>query len=239
MYNDWTIISIVLVVVAYCIANFIYKRTTYAHITHKSLLKMFFDAGSRGEFNIYRALAFLEKKGGRFLFNVYLPYKDGTTEIDVLLFCSSGLYVFESKNYSGWIFGSADSRMWTQSLPRGKGRSSHKEKFLNPIFQNALHLRQLKTFCASEDLSCYSFIVFSDDCTFKSQIDTVPPVYVCHTGELVDVFRKTHQASTVHLTEERIQILYDLLYPRSQCTEQEKQAHIDFLNECHSDHDSK
>lgn len=239
MYKGWIAISIVVVVAAYCIADFIYKRTTYAHITHISLLQMLFDAGNRGEFNIFQELSFLEKKGGRFLFNVYLPYKDGTTEIDVLLLYSSGVYVFESKNYSGWIFGSADSRMWTQSLPQGKGRSSHKEKFLNPIFQNALHLRQLKTFCESDDLSCYSFVVFSDGCTLKSQIDAVPPVYVCHTGELVDVFIRTHQASTVHLTEERIQTLYDLLYPRSQCTEQEKQMHIDFLNQRHFDHDSK
>ena len=39
-----------------------------------------------------------------------------------------GIFVFESKNYSGWIFGSADQLNWTQSLQNGE-----KHHFYNPI----------------------------------------------------------------------------------------------------------
>lgn len=38
--------------------------------------------------------------------NLYLPKEDGsTTEIDLIMLSETGILVFESKNYSGWIFG--------------------------------------------------------------------------------------------------------------------------------------
>ena len=64
-----------------------------------------------------------------------MPRDDGeTTEIDVLMLHTSGIYVFESKNYSGWIFGDEKSKTWTQTLPNGRGRRAQKERFLNPIY---------------------------------------------------------------------------------------------------------
>ena len=60
----------------------------------------------------------------RYLFNLYLPKDDGgTTEIDVVFLHDSGMYVFESKNYSGWIFGTETQKNWTQTLPMGPGKS--------------------------------------------------------------------------------------------------------------------
>lgn len=239
MFINLAVISILFAVVAYAIVNAVYKRTSYSRMTHKSLLTVLFDDGSRGEFNIYQQLSFIEKKGGRFLFNVYLPYEDGTTEIDAMLLFSSGLYVFESKNYSGWIFGTAKDRYWTQTLPTGKGHTAHKERFLNPLFQNALHIRQLKAFCGTEELPCFSVVVFSDGCTLKSKIDAKPPEYVCHAEDLSDVVIDIHHKTDVHLSEEQLQTLYDRLYPLSQCTEEEKQAHIERIKKRHSDHDTK
>ena len=130
MYKGWIAISIVVVVAAYCIADFIYKRTTYAHITHISLLQMLFDAGNRGEFNIFQELSFLEKKGGRFLFNVYLPYKDGTTEIDVLLLYSSGVYVFESKTIAAGFLVQQTVGCGLNPYPRAKGALLIRRNFL-------------------------------------------------------------------------------------------------------------
>lgn len=37
--------------------------------------------------------------------NIYVPYNGKTSEIDVLMIREKGIFVFESKNYSGWIFG--------------------------------------------------------------------------------------------------------------------------------------
>jgi hypothetical protein len=49
--------------------------------------------------------------------NLYIPKKDGsTTEIDLIMLSQTGVYVFESKNYSGWIFGDEKSKNWMQTL---------------------------------------------------------------------------------------------------------------------------
>ena len=46
-------------------------------------------------------------RGGKILRNVYVPKGDGEmAEIDVMCVTGKGVFVIESKNYSGWIFGS-------------------------------------------------------------------------------------------------------------------------------------
>ena len=95
-----------------------------------------FNKGRYGEYLIYKYLKGHEINGAMFLFNVYVPKENGeTSEIDVIMIHHKGIFVFESKNYSGWIFGSETQRMWTQTLPKGRKRS-HKESFYNPIIQN-------------------------------------------------------------------------------------------------------
>ena len=62
--------------------------------------------GEIGEYLIWKELKSFERKGGRFLFNLYIPKaNDETTEIDVVLIHPKGFFVIESKNYNGWIFG--------------------------------------------------------------------------------------------------------------------------------------
>ena len=46
-------------------------------------------------------------RGGKTLRNAYVSKGDGeTAEIDVMCVTGKGVFVIESKNYSGWIFGS-------------------------------------------------------------------------------------------------------------------------------------
>ena len=65
--------------------------------------------GQRGEKLTARELNLVRLFGrnGKVLRNVYIPKEDGeTTEIDLLFITAKGIFVLESKNYSGWIFGS-------------------------------------------------------------------------------------------------------------------------------------
>ena len=74
--------------------------------------------------------------------NVLVPKTTGatnTSEIDVLMLHEKGIFVFESKNYSGWIFGSEDQFKWTCSLAGG-----HKERFYNPILHLGCSRRDLR-----------------------------------------------------------------------------------------------
>ncbi len=64
--------------------------------------------------------------------NIYVPYNGKTSEIDVLMIHEKGIFVFESKNYSGWIFGGFEDAKWTQSLPN-KQKKQHIENIGNKI----------------------------------------------------------------------------------------------------------
>lgn len=94
--------------------------------------------GKIGEAYTARELKLLNLLGrkGKVLRNVYIPKDNNeTSEIDVLFITQKGIFVIESKNYSGWIFGSENQYKWTMMLP-----NKEKHSFYNPIKQNQTHI---------------------------------------------------------------------------------------------------
>ncbi len=53
--------------------------------------------------------------------NVSLPTEDGTTQIDHVLVSEFGVFVVETKNMKGWIFGGPHQRCLAQEIYRSKG----------------------------------------------------------------------------------------------------------------------
>ncbi|MBW7909910.1 MAG: NERD domain-containing protein [Alphaproteobacteria bacterium] len=200
-----------------------YQKTTYYKITKKPY--WFMDKGARGEYLTYLQLKHFENIGGKFLFNLYIPKKKGgTTEIDVLLITKKGLFVFESKNYGGWIFGDESNKNWTQTFPAGYGRS-HKERFYNPIMQNAAHITHLRPFI--KDTPVWSIIVFSDECTLKNITLRSLNVRVINRYEVgTTVTRISMQTQIDALTEEDLNSIYNRLFPYTQVGCQAKEAHV-------------
>ena len=97
--------------------------------------------------------------------NVTIPFQDGTTQVDHILVSTKGIFVFEVKHYSGWIFGDEKSGQWTQSIYRIKNR------FQNPIHQNYRHVKaiqQMLDFLPKEQI--HSIVVFSGSAEFKTPI---------------------------------------------------------------------
>ena len=90
---------------------FKFKDSDYRSESGNSFSKTLFDKGNYGEFLTF---SYLEKLDilKKLLVNVYVTKDDGsTTEIDLIMICSAGIYVFESKNYSGWIFGNENQNI--------------------------------------------------------------------------------------------------------------------------------
>ena len=98
------------------------------------------DKGQYGEYLTEYALEHNLVPKGRFelLKNLYLPADGKTTEIDQVMIHHRGIFVVESKNYSGWIFGDEEGLYWTQSL-----KGNVRNRFYNPIRQNANHIKYL------------------------------------------------------------------------------------------------
>jgi hypothetical protein len=139
-----------------------FVKSDYGSPSGRSFAGTLVDKGTGGEFMIY---SHLEKLGepNRLLPHLHLPKSDGTTiEIDLVMIARTGIYVFESKNFSGCIFGDEDSRYWTQTMKRGP-----KHEFYNPIWQNESRISSLKRQLALETDAFKSYVVFSDRCTLK------------------------------------------------------------------------
>lgn len=211
-----------------------YQKSTYYRSTHIPYFKMRFDLGHFGEYLTYKQLRILEKSGAKFLFNCYLPKENGqTTEADVLLIAKSGIYVFESKNYSGWIFGQENAKFWTQTLPAGKGKKAHKEQFLNPIFQNKLHIDALHKLLG-DGIPLHSVIVFSERCVFKDLAVSGDTAVVVHRSDVGEAILKINENFQNSLTPEAVEALYQKLHPYTQVTEEVKQAHISNIQKNHA-----
>lgn len=207
-----------------------YKEETYYKITKVSYFNVRHNAWKYGEYLIYKYLKDFENQGAKFLFNIYIPKKGNeTTEIDVLMISSKGLFVFESKNYSGWIFGSDNQKYWYQTLPSNRGKS-HKEKFYNPIFQNNTHVKYLKTFI-EKTIPIYSIITFSDRCTLMNVYFQSSKVNVINRYQVYNLISSIYNSNSNDLlSNKQIEEIYNTLYPYTQIDESIKQKHIDNIN---------
>lgn len=212
----------ILVIIVLIYKNKQYKKSAYYQITKNSYLSVKFDKGKYGEYLTYKSLRHFENNGGKFLFNIYIPKENNkTTEIDVLLICPKGLFVFESKNYSGWVFGNETQKNWTQVI------YDDKHQFYNPIMQNASHIKHLKNLIG-ENVPMRSIIVFSDRCTLKVIKIKSDGINVVNRHNLKSIIMQIcNQIQTDLLTETEIYDIYNQLYPYTQVSYELKAEHIE------------
>lgn len=106
----------------------------------------------------------LRRKPYRRFHNIILPSNNGTTQIDHLVISVYGLFVIETKNKKGWIFGSDKQRTWTQSI-YGKNYS-----FQNPLRQTFRQKKILSNFLNLDESKIQPVVYFVGDCQFKNQL---------------------------------------------------------------------
>jgi len=94
--------------------------------------------------------------------NVTIPVVNGTTQIDHIIVSRFGIFVIETKNIDGWIYGDEKSPQWTQNL-FGK-----KVNFQNPLHQNYCHTRALSDFMGIEHEKFFSVVMFWGESKFKT-----------------------------------------------------------------------
>ncbi|UXY53571.1 NERD domain-containing protein [Pseudomonas tohonis] len=104
----------------------------------------------------------LDRQTYQRLHNVTLATPDGTTQIDHIFLSRYGIFVLETKNMSGWIFGSEQQAQWTQKFPKNS------YKFQNPLRQNYKHLKALEATLGIAPEHLHSVITFVGGSTFKT-----------------------------------------------------------------------
>lgn len=130
-----------------------------------TLIKTPWFKGIIGEFIVnIAAKIFLNPNEYHLIKNVTLPTEDGTTQIDHIIVSRYGVFVVETKNMKGWIFGSAGQKKWTQKIYR------HSNQFQNPLLQNYKHVKTIASLFDLNDKQIHSLVVFIGDSTFKTEL---------------------------------------------------------------------
>ena len=124
--------------------------------------------------------------------NILIPLPDGgTTQIDHIVVSPYGLYIIETKNMGGWIYGNEYDSQWTQVLYK------QKYTFQNPLRQNYKHCQVIASALNLDNSLVHSVIVFIGD----SEIKTPLPANVCNGGTAYLNYIKQPREARIPLPE--------------------------------------
>jgi hypothetical protein len=159
-----------------------------------------------------------------FIFNnITVPSSNTTTaQIDHVIISEYGIFVVESKDYSGWIFGNRDNRVWTVTYPWSK-----KFTFQNPLFQNFSHVSALKEQLPFLQRCFFSVAVFSHNSKFRTE--RIPNVL--YDNELTNFIKSKGKK---WLREEEVMLAIGKLSILCQTHQVSKEQHVTNLQTAHS-----
>lgn len=123
--------------------------------------------GYLGEKRVRKYLNTLDPSKYMVLHDVMIRRNDGkTSQIDHVVVSIYGVFVIETKNFSGYIFGDERGRYWTQTIYK------RKEQFLNPIIQNKGHIKGLVELLDLPNNYFISIIAFHRRATLKVNVES-------------------------------------------------------------------
>ena len=115
----------------------------------------------RTELNLWFSL---DKELYRRFHDVIIPSSNRTTQIDHILVSPFGLFIVETKNKKGWIYGSETQSKWTQVVYKNK------YSFQNPLRQTYRHKKVLSKFLDVDESNIETIVYFNGDSKFKTEL---------------------------------------------------------------------
>jgi len=107
---------------------------------------------------------FLDSKVYHTFNNFIIKDELGSTQIDHVTVSKFGIFVVETKDWTGWIFGSERAAKWTKSI------YGNKDTFQNPLRQNYRHTMSLSKYLDISHEKIHSIIMVWGDCEFKTKM---------------------------------------------------------------------
>lgn len=156
--------------------------------------------------------------------NITLRLADGsTTQIDHVVISPYGMFVLETKNFQGWIFGSEKQTTWTQSIYR------HRSSFPNPLHQNWRHIKALEEVLEVPLQHLHTVVVFAGDSSFKTEM----PAHVTQGRDCVAYIQSRRRVCwNVQQVGQWIEALSQKRLQASRATDK---AHVEQLRQRHAE----
>lgn len=176
--------------------------------------------GRIGESRVARVLSRLDSASYSVINDLLLPVSNGgSSQIDHVIVSLYGIFVLETKNYQGWIFGGEKSETWTQVIYNTKTR------FRNPIKQNWSHIYALKE--ALQEFPSLPFIpivVFVGNAKLKKIKASSPVVYL---SQLMDTIQENSKIQS--LSSDDLAVISGLLHSQNCVERTARKEHIKHL----------
>lgn len=202
--------------------NFIYIILFSLFLIIKLISKYSHKNGKRAEKKVFGELEKLNS-------NEYLIYNDiiiedsnYITQIDHIVLSKKGIFIIETKDYAGKIYGSENMYKWKQYLSRNE------YEFYNPIKQNNTHINFLAKKLKTNRSKFISIIAF----TGRADLNLTTNTQVCYINEIKDVILEYNENIII---QEELDNIYNVLEPISnnitdELREKHKQIVINSIN---------
>lgn len=182
--------------------------------------------GKLGEFVVSRFLGQLGP-GWDVLHDLTFVMDDGeTTQIDHVVLSCKGIFVIETKNFEGSIYGRVEDAKWTQVLGRNKF------SFQNPIRQNFRHTRFLSERLGVNEAVLKPMVVFMGTAKFPKE----RPEGVYFPNQLVAAIKSQTENC---LNNAQMGALRSKLERLGATTSEKTTAHLHSLQERHQNQKSR
>lgn len=176
--------------------------------------------GQKGEILVALEVSSLDGSAYHAFHNLTLEADDGTSQIDHLIISRFGIFVVETKNYAGWIFGNEKQPEWTCVL------GSNKHRFQNPLRQNYRHVKVLSELLGLNENLFYSIIAFCGNAEFRTPM----PANVMTSGYSSYIRGKSAKLIPEPEVEHLVDRFKSLMLPRGENT---NRIHLESLRQRH------
>lgn len=174
--------------------------------------------GIIGERKVRRVLNKLPKEY-IVLNDIMFRTETGTTQLDHIVLSPKGIFIIETKNYSGYIYGDENSQYWTQVLYKTKN------KLYNPILQNYGHVTAMKHLINKRDVKYHPIVVFGKGCKLNKIYAKTPVIYI---NKLKKVILNTE--SNCYINSSNLKEIEKIILRSNITDKRERRNHIKYVN---------
>lgn len=157
------------------------------------------------------------------IFNdVMIEHGSSTTQIDHIVVSVYGIFVIETKNMHGRVYGSVNSEYWSQYLPETYYRN-REYRFRNPFWQNEGHIKALRRVLGDYSVPIHGIVVFPNEAELNVNNDGS----LLHRNELLSYILSFQDK----LMDDETAGKYSALIGAANVTDEGKRAaHLDNVN---------
>lgn len=179
--------------------------------------------GDYGEKRVSSFLEELDCNDYRVYNDLLVRNGDYTTQVDHIVISRYGVFVLETKNVHGKVYGGGNAEFWKQYLPdTGYKRYgfTQEHQLRNPIWQNEGHIKTLRRLVFDNDVPVYGIVVFPSDTDINVTADQ--PVL-----NMYNVVPYIKQYRDDVLTSDQMGLYRRRLFEVISTTEADRQQHIE------------